>query len=62
MEVARLVNEEKDFRFLGLIHGGLGGMALNFWPGTFFPKNFHTPNIKTDVEKQNKSIYYSNEF
>ena len=37
-------------------------MAPKFWPTTLFPRNFHTPNIRTDIEKQNKSIYYSNKF
>ena len=27
-------------------------MPSNFWPTTFFPRGFHAPNIRTDVEKQ----------
>ena len=45
--------------------GGGQSMAPNFWPTNFFPRDFRTPNIrksKTDDEKQNKYIYYSNKF
>ena len=41
--------------------GGGGPMTPSTFPTTFFPTDFHTPNISTDVEKQNKSMYCSNE-
>ena len=40
--------------------GCVGGMAIG--QQFFSPRDFHTPNIRTDVEKQNKSIYNTNEF
>ena len=49
-------------QFLGGEGGGGGHGPSQFWPTTFFPRDFYTPNIRTDVEKQNKSIYYNNEF
>ena len=48
--------------YLCCVRGGGGGMVLQtFGPNNFFPKDFHTPNCRTDVGKRNKSIYYSNE-
>ena len=46
----------------GVIPGGrVGGHDLELLANNFFPRDFHTPNIRTDVEKKNKSIYYSNQ-
>ena len=45
-----------------IIPEGSGGMPPNVWSTTFFPRDFHTPNIRTGVKKWNKSIYYTNEF
>ena len=39
---------------------GGGGHGPQRLAKTFFPRDFHTPNIRTGVEEQNKSI--NNEF
>ena len=41
---------------------GVGVWPPNFWPTPFFPRDFHTPNVITLAEKQNRSIYCTMSF
>ena len=49
-------------RFEGPLVSGEGGGGGFLGANNFFPRDFHTPNIKTDVEKRGNNTYYSNEF
>ena len=43
------------------IPGGRGAWPHQLLANNLFPRDFHKPNIRIDVEKQNKSMYCSNE-
>ena len=48
---------------IGVVGRGGGGRHCHpILASNSFPRDFYTLNIITDVEKQKKSIYYSNEF